>query len=126
MLLEESVAVVLSGVDVLVDVELEDVVVVEASVDEETELDVDDDNVVVWLELAGLDVLLPLPPPLPPTSKTTMLALAPLGTVTTQKEPPPAPSEPLPVISLIAFLDGSIAQGRPLQLAPSSQIISTP
>jgi hypothetical protein len=125
MLLKDWVAVVLSGVDVLFDVELEDVVVVvvvEASVDEETELDVDDDNVVVWLELAGLEVLLPLPP----TSKTTMLALAPLGTVTTQKEPPPAPSEPLPVISLTAFLDGSIAQGRPLQLAPSSQIISTP
>ena len=65
------------------------------------------------------------PAPLIGPSKTTKLAVTPLGTVTTQKFAPPAPSVLLPTISLIAFWDGSIAQGSPLQPGPL-QTISTP
>jgi hypothetical protein len=65
------------------------------------------------------------PPPPPDLSNTTMLAFSPLGTVTTQKAPPPAPIEELPVISLTMFTAGSILHGRPLQLPPSHSI-STP
>lgn len=66
----------------------------------------------------------PLAPPLIPPSNTTKLAVAPFGTVTTQKFAPPAPSVLVPSISLTECLEGSIAQGRPLQLP--SQTISTP
>ena len=58
--------------------------------------------------------------PMKPFSQTTMLAFSPLGTVTTQKEPPPAPSVVVsPVISLTPLLLGSILQGSPSQLSPS-------
>ena len=65
------------------------------------------------------------PAPLIGPSKTTKLAVTPLGTVTTQKFAPPAPSVLLPTISLIEFWDGSIAHGSPLQPGPL-QTISTP
>lgn len=76
---------------------------------------------------ALLDELPPelLPAPLKPPSNTTKLALLPLGTVTTQKLAPPAPSVLVPVISFTVCLDGSMAHGRPLQ-PPPSQTISTP
>jgi hypothetical protein len=64
--------------------------------------------------------LLPLEP-----SKTSKVAVAPLGTVTTQKAPPPAPFELLPTISFTLFWLGSILHGRPLQFPPL-QVISTP
>jgi len=63
--------------------------------------------------------------PCPPdSSKTTKVAVTPLGTVTTQKAPPPAPLEELPTISFTLFLAGSIAQGRPLQPGPSHSIFT--
>jgi len=65
-------------------------------------------------------------PPMKSFSQTTMLAFSPLGTVTTQNEPPPAPSVLVsPVISLTSLVLGSILQGRPSQLPPSHWI-STP
>lgn len=64
---------------------------------------------------------------LSPASKTLMLAFCPLGTVTTQKAPPPAPSAAsFEVTWFKPLLEGSILQGSPLQPAPSSQVISTP
>jgi hypothetical protein len=72
----------------------------------------------------GESLLLPPPPP-PDFSKTTTLAFSPLGTVTTQKVAPPAPTAVLPIISLTAFTAGSILHGRPLQ-PPPSHSISTP
>lgn len=73
--------------------------------------------------LEGLLELLPLLP----ASKTTMFAFLPLGTVTTQKAAPPAPSAlSAEVTSFKALTEGSILQGRPLQPAPSSHVISTP
>ena len=72
----------------------------------------------------GFSSLLPFPlspePPLLPASKTTIVAWVPLGTVTTQKAAPPAPSVPLPVISLTLFLAGSISQGSPLHPSHST------
>jgi hypothetical protein len=64
---------------------------------------------------------------LSPASKTLMFAVWPLGTVTTQKAPPPAPSAASLEVTWFKESDeGSILQGRPLQPAPSSQVISTP
>lgn len=103
--------------------------------DDEAEVDVLEDSMldevvlVVELGLEGAAVvewesssppLLPLPPP--DFSKTTTLAFSPLGTVTTQKVAPPAPTEVLPIISLTAFTAGSILHGRPLQPSPSHSI----
>lgn len=74
-----------------------------------------------------LDELLELAEPLLPASKTTMFAVLPLGTVTTQNPAPPAPSALSDeVTSFKALTEGSILQGNPLQPAPSSQVISTP
>ena len=69
----------------------------------------------------------PDPDPLPfsPPSKTTKLAVAPLGTVTTQNAAPPAPSELQPSIWFTWCLEGSIAQGKPLH-SPPSQTTFTP
>jgi hypothetical protein len=93
--------------------------------------EVEEDGVVLVLEDCATfddcaDALEDFPPPEPvEPSNTTKFAFPPLGTVTTQKAPPPAPLEEPPTISLTPFLEGSIAQGRPLQ--PSvSQTISTP
>ena len=62
----------------------------------------------------------------PPFSKTTIWAFSPLGTVTTQKAPSPAPPVVVsPETSLTLFVFGSILQGRPLQ-PPPSHSISTP
>ena len=75
-------------------------------------------------ELDDLDD--PLPDPDPPTSKTSMTAFPPLGTVATQKLVPPAPvleSELVTVPGL--FTDGSIEQGKPLQ-PPPGQVILRP
>jgi hypothetical protein len=79
------------------------------------------------LDLLLALALLELPVSLLPASKTTMFAVLPLGTVTTQNDAPPAPSELSgEVTSFKALTEGSILQGRPLQPAPSSQVISTP
>lgn len=119
--------VVLSGVDdVGVEVEVElvelwDVVVGAAVVVGVVEVEVLDEL------LLDLLLLLELPVPLLPASKTTMFAVLPLGTVTTQNDAPPAPSALSgEVTSFKALTEGSILQGRPLQPAPSSQVISTP
>lgn len=59
----------------------------------------------------------------PEMSKTTMLALAPEGTVTTQPVAPPAPVKTSGAfISLTPMVEGSIRQGRPLQPSPSHRI----
>lgn len=100
-----------AGVDVLEDVLLDEVVVV-------LELGWEVEGGAVVEEAS-------LPLPLPDFSKMTTLAFSPLGTVTTQKVAPPAPTEELPIISLTAFTSGSILQGRPLQ-PPPSHSISTP
>ena len=68
----------------------------------------------------GVWLLLP-----PPFSNTSKLAVSPLGTVTTQNVPPPAPLVALPTISLTPFWLGSIAHGSPLQPEPL-QVILTP
>lgn len=93
-------------------------------VDAELVVEVDELNeLATLLELVGADELAEeLPSPFP---KTTILALPPEGTVTTQNEAPPAPSELLPSILLTAWTAGSILHGRPLQPSPS-QTISTP
>lgn len=100
--------------------------------DDEAEVDVLEDSMldevvlVVELGLEGAAVVeweSSSPPLLPPDfSKTTTLAFSPLGTVTTQKVAPPAPTEVLPIISLTAFTAGSILHGRPLQPSPSHSI----
>lgn len=74
--------------------------------------------------LGGLALLGELAPGLLP-SKTTKLALLPLGTVTTQKLAPFGLIGSAPVISFTPCFEGSMAHGRPLQ-PPPSQIISTP
>lgn len=82
--------------------------------------------VLVLDELLDL-LVVELPVSLLPASKTTMFAVWPLGTVTTQNEAPPAPSElSAEVTSFRESTEGSILQGNPLQPAPSSQVISTP
>jgi hypothetical protein len=59
----------------------------------------------------------------PEVSKTTMLALAPEGTVTTQPVAPPAPVKTSGAsISFTPMVEGSIRQGRPLQPLPSQRI----
>lgn len=64
----------------------------------------------------------PEPPEPPDPSKATMCAVLPLGTVTTQKEEPPAPT----AASLLwTLLPGLISQGRPLH-PPSGHSIRTP
>jgi hypothetical protein len=110
------------GLEVEVDVvELWDVVVGAAVVVGVVEVEVLDELLVDLL------LLVELPVSLLPASKTTMLALWPLGTVTTQNAAPPAPSElSAEVTSFKALTEGSILHGRPLQPAPSSQVISTP
>lgn len=91
------------------------------------EVGVVDVEVLDELLLVLLVVVGELPVSLPPASNTTMFADWPLGTVTTQNAAPPAPSELSPeVTSFKALTEGSILQGRPLQPAPSSQVISTP
>lgn len=101
--------------------------------DDEAEVDVLEDSMldevvlVVELGLEGAAVVeweSSSPPllPLPDFSKTTTLDFSPLGTVTTQKVAPPAPTEVLPIISLTAFTAGSILHGRPLQPSPSHSI----
>lgn len=58
--------------------------------------------------------------PLASTSKTTMLALEPGGTVMTQPVAPPAPvNMSRASMMLTAMVEGSILQGRPLQPGPS-------
>lgn len=98
------------------------------------ELVVDDEELVLVLEVE-LEVLVGIATvvdevssssPMKSFSQTTMLAFSPLGTVTTQKEPPPAPSVVVsPVISLTPLLLGSILQGSPSQLL-LSHCISAP
>lgn len=108
------------------EVELRDVVDGEAVVVAAVEVEV---LVEVGLELeteVGEELGVESPAPLPPASKTTMFAFWPLGTVTTQKEAPPAPSALSKEVTPFKPLEGSILQGRPLQPAPSSQVISTP
>lgn len=82
--------------------------------------------VVLELELVGTATVVggaPCPPPCPPSfSKTTKFAFFPLGTVTTQKLPPPAPEAWPPIISLTLLTAGSILHGKPLQPAPSHSI----
>jgi hypothetical protein len=102
---------------------------------DELDDDVDDGVGVVELELLELEEdneLLLLEPELPlpdesppPLLKTTMLAVLPCGTVTTQNAAPPAPSVLAPVISLTPLVSGSISQGRPLQ-PPSGHSILAP
>lgn len=76
-------------------------------------------------DFGGSDlVLFPSLGPFFPLSKTTKLALVPLGTVTTQKAAPPTPMVPAPSISFTLCFEGSIAQGSPLQCP--SHTISTP
>jgi hypothetical protein len=73
-------------------------------------------------ELVEDDFLSSLEEP-PEMSKTTMLALAPEGTVTTQPVAPPAPVKTSGAsISLTPMVEGSIRQGRPLQPSPSHRI----
>lgn len=73
--------------------------------------------VLVGTEMVSDSVL-----PLPSFSKTTMWAVSPLGTVTTQPVAPPAPVKGVPIISLTLLTAGSILQGRPLQPSPSHSI----
>lgn len=63
---------------------------------------------------------------LPEISKTTMFAVMPLGTVTTQKSEPPAPvAEREDSTFPMPSLTGLMAHGVPLQPSPE-QIIFTP
>jgi len=59
-----------------------------------------------------------------PALKTTRFALLPVGTVTTQKPAPPAPSADSDDVTVfIALTDGSIEHGRPLHPPPSHSIL---
>lgn len=72
------------------------------------------------------DPYLPLPDPDPPTSKTSMTAFPPLGTVATQKLVPPAPVLESELVTVPGLLtDGSIEQGKPLH-PPPGQVILRP
>lgn len=94
---------------------------------ETVELVDDDEELVLEVELEVLvgiatvvDDEVSSSSPMKSFSQTTTVAFSPLGTVTTQKEPPPAPSVVVsPVISLTPLLLGSILQGSPSQLSPS-------
>lgn len=62
-----------------------------------------------------------------PMGNTTMLAVTPLGTVTTQKLAPPAPfASSSAVTPPMPSVDGSMEHGRPLQTAPSGHSNLTP
>jgi hypothetical protein len=62
-----------------------------------------------------------------PALKTVMYPIAPFGTVTTQKLPPPAPvADSGLVTSLTLLTEGSIEQGKPLQAPSGSQVILMP
>lgn len=103
-----------------VELELGELVLVElgATEDEEEELG-------AWAAAFAwgpLTLLLLLPPSGP---NTMMLAVDPLGTVTTQKLPPPAPTVALVLHSFTLWMAGSMAHGRPLQ-PPSGHSILTP
>jgi hypothetical protein len=63
----------------------------------------------------------------PPTSKTSMLATAPLGTVTTQKLAPPTPEAATELVTPpIPSVSGEIEHGSPLHPAEASQVILRP
>ncbi len=75
--------------------------------DDEDEDDEDDEPPLLLLLL------------LPSRLYTTMLAVPPLGTVTTQKLAPPAPLAPSALVTLKSLtLDAPISHGRPLQPPP--------
>lgn len=100
------------GVEVEVSVEVSELVGVGVGV-----------GVLVLDEVAGLVGSELLESSLAPISKTTMLALEPGGTVTTQPVAPPAPmNTSKALIWLTSMLEGSILQGRPLQPSPSHSI----
>ena len=111
--------------------ELIDDDVLEYVLESDAEEDGDGDQLELGGVLEGDDgagpLSLPLLPPLfpPDSSKISKFALTPLGTVTTQKAAPPAPSAWPPTIWFTEFCLGSILHGRPLQPGPS-QVISTP
>ena len=115
---EEEVSVVLVMVGVGVKVEVL-VLVLVLVLELELELLVEV-GVLVETSMVSDEVL-----PLPSFSKTTICAVEPLGTVTTQPVAPPAPTKESPVISLTSLTAGSILQGRPLQ-SPPSHTISIP
>lgn len=61
-----------------------------------------------------------------PALNTTMFAVPPFGTVTTQKLAPPAPVAELGLVTSLTLLTaGSIEHGKPLQVPPE-QVIFIP
>jgi len=63
----------------------------------------------------------------PSVLKTTMFAVCPLGTVTTQKSAPPAPVAARSLLTLKpSTVAGLSSQGKPLQPTPSAHSILTP
>jgi hypothetical protein len=142
---------VLVEVEVIVEVELEVAVAVEVEVDEGVGVEVEEgvgvlvgvsvlvlvgvgvgDEVLMLVlelelelevaELVGTETVSEEVLPLPSFSKTTICAVSPFGTVTTQPVAPPAPTKGFPIISLTELTAGSILQGRPLQPSPSHSI----
>ena len=118
-----------ADVAVLADVDVD----VEVEVEVEVDVDVDVVEVVVGVrvgvgvdaapeELAG-----PGEPELAaesPAGNTTMFAVKPLGTVTTQKLAPPAPEAWSALVTPPTPLtEGSMVHGRPLQPAPEHSIL---
>jgi len=64
------------------------------------------------------------PPSEPSTLKTTMLAVLPLGTVTTQKLAPPTPVALTGLFTpFVPSVEGWMAQGRPLHPPPGHSIL---
>ena len=104
--------------------DVEELCVLEELLELELELALE---VVLAAELVGIAAVVDeVSSSSPPFSKTTIWAFSPLGTVTTQKAPSPAPPVVVsPVTSLTLFMFGSILQGRPLH-PPPSHSISTP
>ena len=104
--------------------DVEELCVLEELLELELELALE---VVLAAELVGIAAVVDeVSSSSPPFSKTTIWAFSPLGTVTTQKAPSPAPPVVVsPVTSLTLFVFGSILQGRPSQPLPSHSI-STP